>query len=75
MVSIVVPTFNRRERLARCLDRIRQNVETPCEVLVVDGGSTDGTREWLLGPQAEVSPIPAGVGVGHPAHGHGNASP
>ncbi|MCH7705066.1 MAG: glycosyltransferase family 2 protein [Planctomycetes bacterium] len=70
-----MPTFNRCERLARCLDRIRQNVETPCEVLVVDGGSTDGTREWLLGPQAEVSPIPAGVAVGRSAHEHGNASP
>jgi len=47
IVSIVVPTFNRSERLRRCIDKIRRNVPHPHEVIVVDGGSTDGTREWL----------------------------
>ncbi|MGB2986998.1 MAG: glycosyltransferase family 2 protein [Phycisphaerae bacterium] len=46
-VSIVVPTFNRFERLRRCVDKIRQNVSHSHEVIVVDGGSTDGTRKWL----------------------------
>lgn len=46
-VSIVVPTFNRIERLRRCMDKIRRNVTYAHEVIVVDGGSTDGTREWL----------------------------
>lgn len=49
IVSIVVPTFNRLKRLMRCIDKIRQNVAHPNEVIVVDGGSTDGTREWLAG--------------------------
>lgn len=47
VVSIVVPTFNRRDRLVRCIENIRRNVVEPREVIVVDGGSTDGTREWL----------------------------
>ncbi len=47
IVSIVVPTFNRLTRLTRCIDKIRQNVTCPFEVVVVDGGSTDGTRAWL----------------------------
>ncbi len=47
IVSIVIPTFNRLARLQRCVDKIRQNVSSPSEVIVVDGGSTDGTREWL----------------------------
>jgi GT2 family glycosyltransferase len=47
IVSIVVPTFNRSEQLRRCIDKIRRNVPHPHEVIVVDGGSTDGTREWL----------------------------
>ncbi len=47
IVSIVVPTFNRLGRLQHCIDRIRRNVTHPREVIVVDGGSTDGTREWL----------------------------
>ena len=49
IVSIVVPTFNRFERLRRCIDNIRQNVGVPLEIIVVDGGSTDGAREWLSG--------------------------
>lgn len=47
-VSIVVPTFNRFERLKRCLHRVKEGVSLPHEIVVVDGGSTDGTRPWLL---------------------------
>jgi GT2 family glycosyltransferase len=47
IVSIVVPTFNRRDRLERCVDKIAQAVAVSHETIVVDGGSTDGTREWL----------------------------
>lgn len=47
IVSIVVPTFNRLSRLTRCMDKIRQNVTCPHEVIVVDGGSTDGARDYL----------------------------
>ena len=48
-LSVVVPTYNRRDRLARVLAALeRQN--TPAsqfEVVVVDDGSTDGTSDWL----------------------------
>ena len=47
IVSIVIPTFNRREHLIRCIDKIRRNITIPCELIVVDGGSTDGSRDWL----------------------------
>jgi GT2 family glycosyltransferase len=47
IVSIIVPTFNRLARLRRCLDAIAQNVRIDHEVIVVDGGSTDGSREHL----------------------------
>ena len=47
IVSIVIPTFNRLEGLKRGIDEIRHNVTSPNEVIVIDGGSTDGTREWL----------------------------
>jgi len=47
IVSIVIPTFNRLERLDRCVDNIRRNVAHSTEVIVVDGGSTDGTRDRL----------------------------
>lgn len=47
IVSIVVPTYNRLSRLQCCIDKIRRNAVCPKEIIVVDGGSTDGTREWL----------------------------
>jgi GT2 family glycosyltransferase len=45
-VSIIIPTFNGASRLGNCLDALgqqtsRQNVE----ILVVDDGSTDNTRD------------------------------
>ncbi len=48
IVSIIVPTFNRFSRLRACIDKIRHHVRSPHEVIVVDGCSTDGTREWLI---------------------------
>jgi GT2 family glycosyltransferase len=47
IVSIVVPTFNRFQRLRTCIEMIRRNVTRPTEIIVVDGGSDDGTRQWL----------------------------
>ena len=47
VVSIIVPTFNRLGRLQRCVERVGQHVSTSHELIVVDGGSTDGTRNWL----------------------------
>lgn len=46
-VSVIIPTFNRLGRLKRCIDKIRHNTAAPHAVIVVDGGSTDGTRAWL----------------------------
>jgi GT2 family glycosyltransferase len=48
-VSVVVPTFNRKEKLLRCLDALRAQTVLPeeMEVLVVDDGSSDGTGEAL----------------------------
>lgn len=47
IVSIVVPTYNRIEQLRRCVEKIRQHVSCETEIIVVDGGSTDGARDWL----------------------------
>jgi glycosyltransferase involved in cell wall biosynthesis len=48
-ISVVVPTFNRRQRLSRVLDGLdRQTVPASLfEVVIVDDGSTDDTRTWL----------------------------
>ncbi|MGO4666557.1 glycosyltransferase [Bosea sp. 2RAB26] len=45
--SIVVPTLDRRDMLAEALDSVAAEGDRDLEVIVVDGGSTDGTREML----------------------------
>lgn len=47
LVSIVIATYNRCERLKRCIARIRGNVRIPYEMVVVGGSAGDGTEEWL----------------------------
>jgi len=43
-VSVIVPVLNEAGRLAPCLAGLREQGKGVAEVLVVDGGSTDGTR-------------------------------
>lgn len=47
-VSVVIPTFNRRDRLHRVLRSLaRQDTDRRFEVLVASDGSSDGTDEYL----------------------------
>lgn len=49
-LSLVVPTYNRLEYLKRCLESIQESIDfNEYEIIVVDGGSTDGTRGFLSG--------------------------
>ena len=53
-ISVVIPTWNGREYLPRCLEALRAQQRLPDEVIVADGGSTDGTVEFLAGEYPEV---------------------
>ncbi len=48
-ISIVVPTFNRKNKLKSCLESIlgQDYPSERFEIIVVDDGSTDGTREMV----------------------------
>ena len=59
-LSIVLATLNERANLPEVLDRIRAQTLPSFEVLVVDDGSTDGTREYLsatAATDARVRPV------------------
>ena len=62
-VSVVIPTYNEAGSIARVLDEIPSSLVT--EVLVVDAGSTDGTREIAAAHGARV--------ILEPRRGYGRA--
>ncbi len=43
LLSFVVPTLNEGDRIQFFLKALRDCCEQPCEIIVVDGGSSDGT--------------------------------
>jgi glycosyltransferase involved in cell wall biosynthesis len=47
LVSVIIPTFNRKDLLLRALRSVGQQSYRPLEVIVVDDCSTDGTVETL----------------------------
>jgi glycosyltransferase involved in cell wall biosynthesis len=53
-LSVVVPIYNERVTLPEILQRI-QAVAIPKEILLVDDGSTDGTREYLHRLEADLA--------------------
>jgi glycosyltransferase involved in cell wall biosynthesis len=47
MVSVVIPTWNRRDDLKEALVSINNQTHKPSEIIIVDNRSTDGTIEML----------------------------
>ncbi|HLD44912.1 MAG TPA: glycosyltransferase, partial [bacterium] len=46
-VSVIIPTYNRQGTVLRAVDSVLRQSHRAFELLVVDDGSTDNTREWL----------------------------
>ncbi len=47
VVDIIILTFQRFHYLREVIDEIGLRTKMPYRLIVVDNGSTDGTREWI----------------------------
>lgn len=69
LVTVIIPTFNRREWIGECLDSVRAQTYPHVETLVIDDCSSDGTVEWLRGEprysfaKLHVQPVNGGASV------------
>ena len=53
LVSVVLPTRDRRDLLARAIESVQKQSYPNWELLIVDDGSVDGTAEFLAGLAGE----------------------
>jgi glycosyltransferase involved in cell wall biosynthesis len=62
-LSLIVPAYNAEETLAQCLDYIFAQAGDDVEVIVVDDGSTDSTREIAARYPAKLIVLPENLGA------------
>ncbi|MEN8133938.1 MAG: glycosyltransferase family A protein [Thermodesulfobacteriota bacterium] len=46
-VSVIIPTYNRRDFLGKAIDSVLKQIYRNFELLIIDDGSTDGTDEFV----------------------------
>lgn len=59
LLSIVIPVLNERAEIEAAIASLRESIgraNVECEIIVIDGGSNDGTAEWLC-TQSDVKTI------------------
>jgi len=49
VLSVVIGSYNRRKLLEKAINSVRNNqINVVYEIIVIDGGSNDGSLEWLI---------------------------
>lgn len=46
-LSVIVPVYNGERHLRECIDSVTRQLTAECELIVIDDGSTDGSRQIL----------------------------
>ncbi|MBK9055142.1 MAG: glycosyltransferase [Chloroflexi bacterium] len=59
-LTVILPTYNRLDRLQKVLAALATQTYPDFEVIVVSDGSTDGTDAYLRGLAAGTGPLAAG---------------
>ena len=67
LVSVIIPTNNQRELLRECLESFAEREYDPVELIVVDNGSKDGSREMVRSefPEVRLLTFKAERGLGY----------
>jgi len=47
MISVIVPTYNRKQTISRALDSLLKQTHSDIEIIIVDDASSDGTEEYV----------------------------
>ena len=55
-LSVIIPCYNEKDTIEEIVGRVRA-VDVPTEIVIVDDGSTDGTRDILKGLESQVDKI------------------
>lgn len=61
--AAVVVTYNRKELLKQCIDRLLRQEDVSCDVIIVDNASTDGTQEMIMCQYDSAKVIYANMGI------------
>ena len=64
-LTILIATYNRLEALKVVIDAIHAQTTCSHEIIVIDGGSTDGTIEYLES-RSDITPVFQGKLLGAP---------
>jgi glycosyltransferase involved in cell wall biosynthesis len=57
LISVIVVCRNPGPRLRTALESVWGQQNADCEIVVIDGASTDGTREWLETQRTRLGPL------------------